>query len=153
MLVHTPLLIHYPPLVGAGKYTEGTEVVDIVPTIADALGVQVDPEWQGESLLPLTWGQNRGYPRMSFNTMYEDQEAGRIGPWKVRVSGSTTKVFDFATDPDEKTDLAREPKAAIGARMVLDAVWLLRQWNPEWKKSQWGNAANVSARFASDMGE
>src|SRR6185369_276526 len=56
MLVHVPLLIHYPALVGKGKYTEGAESVDIVPTIADALGVPMDPEWQGESLLPLTEG-------------------------------------------------------------------------------------------------
>jgi hypothetical protein len=63
------------------------------------------------------------------------------------------RVFDLASDPDEKTDLAGQPKAAIGARLVLDPLWLLRQWNLEWKKAQWGNAANVSARFAADMGE
>jgi len=154
MLIHTPLLVHYPPLVAPGAYSEGTEVVDIVPTIADALGVQVDPEWQGESLIPLTQGVNRGYARLSFNSMYEDQHAGRIGPWKVRVSGGgNLRVFDLGTDPKEMKDLAGQPSAAIGSRMVLDAVWLMRQWNPEWKKAQWGNAANVSARFAADMGE
>ena len=38
-LLHVPLLIHYPPMFPAGKVTEGTEGIDIVPTIADALGV------------------------------------------------------------------------------------------------------------------
>jgi arylsulfatase A-like enzyme len=155
MLIHVPLLVHYPPLVGAGKFTEGTEVVDIVPTVADALGVQVDPEWQGESLIPLTHGVNRGYGRLSFNSMYEDQHAGRLGQWKVRVSGggANVKVFDLAKDPDEKTDISGQAQSAIGARMVLDAIWLIRQYNTEWKKSQWGNPANVSGRFAADMGE
>jgi hypothetical protein len=32
-------------------------------------------------------------------------------------------------------------------------MWLLRNWNVEWKKSQWGNAAAVTNRFAADMGE
>jgi len=36
---------------------------------------------------------------------------------------------------------------------VLDPLWLLRSFNVEWKKSQWGNAANVTARFATDLGE
>jgi arylsulfatase A-like enzyme len=154
MLIHVPLLVHYPPLVGAGKFTEGTEVVDIVPTVADALGVAVDPEWQGESLIPLTHGVNRGYARMSFNSMYEDQHAGRIGPWKARVSGGAKlRVFDLAADPDEKTDLAGKPQAAVGTRLVVDPLWLMREFNLEWKKSQWGNAANVSARFAAELGE
>ncbi len=42
---------------------------------------------------------------------------------------------------------------AIAARLLLDPMWIMRQWNTEWKKSQWGNAADVSSRFASDLGE
>jgi arylsulfatase A-like enzyme len=154
MLIHVPLFIHYPPLIGAGKFTEGTELVDVVPTVADALGLALDPEWQGASLVPLSQGVGRGYPRMSFNSMYENQHAGRIGAWKVRVSGAgQSRVFHFASDPEERTDLSGKPEAAIGARLVLDPLWMMRQWNREWKKSQWGNAANVSARFAADLGE
>jgi arylsulfatase A-like enzyme len=154
MLIHVPLLVHYPPMVPAGKFTEGTEVVDVVPTIADALGVAVDPEWQGESLIPLTNGIGRGYARLSFNSMYEDQHAGRIGQWKVRVSGGPSyRAYNLASDPDEMKDLAGKPEGSIGARLVLDALWLMRQFNADWKKSQWGNAANVSARFAADLGE
>ena len=54
-----PLLIHYPPLFPAGKVTEGTEAIDIVPTLADALGVATDPEWQGMSLIPVANGARR----------------------------------------------------------------------------------------------
>ena len=42
-LLHVPLLIHYPPMFPATKVTEGTEGIDIVPTLADALGVATDP--------------------------------------------------------------------------------------------------------------
>jgi arylsulfatase A-like enzyme len=154
MLIHVPLLVHYPPLVGTAAVTEAAESVDIVPTIADALGAPVDPEWQGQSLIPLSHGVGAGYPGMSFNSMYEDQAAGRIGHWKVRAAGAGTyKVFDLATDPTEMKDIAGQPQSAIGGRMVLDALWLMRSLNPDWKKAQWGNAANVSARFAADLGE
>lgn len=154
MLVHVPLLIHYPPLFKAGKYTEGTELVDVVPSLADALGVQMDAEWQGQSLIPLTQGVGGGYPRLSFTSMYEDAHGARLGHWKVRVSGgSNLRVYDLKADPDEMKDLAGEPTAEIGGRAVLDPLWLLRTFNLEWKKSQWGNAANVTARLAQDLGE
>lgn len=154
MLVHVPLLVRYPPMVGAGKFTEGTELIDVVPTIADALGVQMDAEWQGQSVLPLSWGVGGGYPRMSMSSMYEDSHGARIGHWKVRINGgSALKVFDLAHDADEMKNLAGEGSAQIGARLVLDPLWLLRTYNLEWKKSQWGNAANVTARFAQDLGE
>ncbi|MCB9563045.1 MAG: sulfatase-like hydrolase/transferase [Kofleriaceae bacterium] len=154
MLVHVPLLIHYPPMVPAGKFTEGTEIIDVVPTIADALGVPTDPEWQGQSLIPLAEGVDGGYPRLSFNSMYETSHGGRIENWKVRIKGgASTAAYDLDADPDEMKDIWGTDDAAIGARAVLDPLWLLRAFNMEWKKAVWGNAANVTERFAADLGE
>ncbi|HTJ42696.1 MAG TPA: sulfatase [Kofleriaceae bacterium] len=154
MLVHVPLLIHYPPMFPAGKIAEGTEGIDIVPTIADALGVAMDPEWQGVSLIPLANGIGRGYPLMSVSSMYEDAHGPRISHWKMKIAGGNTpRLYDLSHDPDEMKDLWGQASAEIGARAVLDPVWMLRAFNLDWKKSQWGNEANVSSRFASDLGE
>jgi len=136
-----------------GKVTEGVEAIDIVPTIADALGVATDPEWQGITLIPVANGVG-GYPAMSFSSQYENAHAGRIGHWKVKLMGTgQPHVFNLAKDPDEKADLYGKPAAEIGTRLLLDPMWILRQSNVEWKKAQWGNAAAVSSRFASDFGE
>jgi len=152
-LLHVPLIIHYPPMFPAGKVTEGVEAIDILPTIADAMGVTHDPEWQGISLIPVANGQG-GYPWMSFSSQYENMHAGRIGHWKVKLMGTgQPHVYDLAKDSDEKTDVYGKASAEIGARTLLDPMWILRQWNVEWKKAQWGNAADVSSRFASDLGE
>jgi arylsulfatase A-like enzyme len=152
-LLHVPLLIHYPPMFPAGKVQEGVEAIDIVPTIADALGVATDPEWQGASLMPLANGLG-GYPLMSFSSQYENSHAGRIGHWKVKLMGTgQPHVWDLAKDPDERKDIYNERGAEIGTRLVLDPAWMLRTWNVEWKKAQWGNAADVSSRFATDLGE
>ena len=154
MLVHVPLLVRYPAMIKPGKYTEGTELIDVVPTMADALGVQMDAEWQGQSLLPLTWGVGAGYPRMSMTSMYEDSHGARIAHWKVRINGgSGLKVYDLRRDPAEMKNVAGDAASLIGGRTVLDPLWILRAYNKEWKKSQWGNAANVTARFAQDLGE
>jgi arylsulfatase A-like enzyme len=154
MLVHVPLLIHYPAMFPAGKIAEGSEGIDILPTMADALGAAMDPEWQGESLIPLAGGVGRGYPRLSLSSMYERAHGPRIAQWKMRINGgSAPRLYDLASDPDEMKDLWGRPEAEVGARAVLDPVWILRTWNKDWKKSQWGNAANVTARFAADLGE
>ncbi|HEX7704520.1 MAG TPA: sulfatase-like hydrolase/transferase [Kofleriaceae bacterium] len=152
-LLHVPLIIHYPPMFPATKVTEGVEAIDILPTIADAMGVTHDPEWQGISLIPVANGQG-GYPWMSFSSQYESSHAGRIGHWKVKLMGTgQPHVYDLSKDSDEKSDVYGKAAAEIGARSLLDPMWILRQWNVEWKKAQWGNAADVSSRFASDLGE
>jgi hypothetical protein len=93
-----------------------------------------------------------GYPLMSMSSSYENSHAGRIGHWKLQLKATgTPRLWNLAKDPGEKDDVYG--KAHIGARLLLDPMWLVRQWNVEWKKSQWGNAAAVSSRFASDLGE
>lgn len=153
-LLHVPLMIHYPPLFPAGRVDEGVETIDIVPTLADALGVAIDPEWQGISLLPVANGAAGGYPWMSFSSQYENAHAGRIGHWKLKLMGpNTPRLYDLAKDPGEHSDLWGQAKDEVGARLLLDPMWILRQFNVEWKKSQWGNADDVSSRFAADLGE
>ncbi|HTL36202.1 MAG TPA: sulfatase [Kofleriaceae bacterium] len=150
-VLHTPLMIHYPPMFPAGKITTGTEGVDILPTIADVLGVAMDPEWQGTSLLPLANGTAE-YQYISISSSYENSHAGRMGNWKLQLKGGgTPHLWNLAKDPGESSDLW--DKAPVPERMLLDAMWMFRQWNVEWKKSQWGNPAVVSSRFASDLGE
>jgi arylsulfatase A-like enzyme len=135
------------------RIAEGSEGIDIVPTVADALGVAADPEWQGMSLIGVASGRG-GYPLMSFVSQYENAHAGRIGHWKLKLVGTQApRLYDLARDPAERNDLWGKPAAEVGARLLLDPMWILRSWNVEWKKSQWGNAAAVTSRFAADLGE
>ncbi len=152
-LVHVPLLIHYPPMFPAAKIKSGTEGIDIVPTLAEALGQPADANWQGMSLVGLANGAIE-YPLMSTSSQYENYIAGRIRQWKGRLGGTgAPQIYNVVADPGEKKDLYGTASAAIATRVVLDPLWMLRQWNADWKKSQWGNAASVSSRFAADLGE
>lgn len=151
-LVHVPLIIHYPPLFPAGSIPEGTEVVDIVPTVADAFGLEWNDQWQGESLLPLANGVGAGYPRMSMASQFEHTHAGRIGRWKLVAKGSgAEQLFDLEADPLERDDV--RDRAGIEYRLVADPLWLLRAHNRGWTKRTWGNAANTRAGFPEAMGE
>ena len=151
-LLHVPLLIYYPALFPPNRIKEGTEVIDIVPTIADVLGVEQDPSWQGVSLLTLSNQIGTGYPKMSMASHMEAIHAARLGPWKLRVAGSQTpRLYNLDTDREEQRNVVQDhPKAR---QLLEDALWMLRAYNREWKKSRWGNPANVSKQFALDMGE
>jgi len=152
-VVHVPMLIHYPPMFPTGKFVSGTEGIDIVPTIADALGVAIDPEWQGASMMPVATGA-QPYPHLAVASQYENFHAGRLGNWKLKLAGTgAPALYHLSKDPGEKKDLWMTSGAAVGARLLLDPMWMLRQWNVEWKKSTWGNPAAVSSRFATDLGE
>ncbi|MCE9575532.1 MAG: sulfatase, partial [Deltaproteobacteria bacterium] len=152
-LIHVPLLVHYPALFPAGKIVGGSEGIDIVPTVAEALGVPADGEWQGMSLVAEANGGDV-YPTLATSSKYENGHAGRIGHWKIMLAGPTTpKLYDLAKDPGERSDRFGDAQAAIGARLLLDPMWTFRSWNVEWKKARWGAAGNVTAAFAEDMGE
>lgn len=145
-LSHVPLVIHYPPLFPAGLIRVGTDVVDILPTVAEVLGVQGDDQWQGQSLLPLANGVGRDYPRMSFASQYEEAHAARVGRWKYHYGRRGAELFDVVAEPDEKKEISSSHPIAF--QMMSDAFWIKRAWNSEWRKSQWGNALNVTGAFA-----
>jgi arylsulfatase A-like enzyme len=150
-LVHVPMFISYPPLFPPGKVVEeGVEVMDLLPTLADALGVKVPAEVQGESLIGLAQGQGAGYPRPAISSQYELAHTMRLGRWKLWVGGSgQMKLYDGQVDLKEEHDLiGHEP---LAQRFVSDALGLWMAYQDRWKKARWGVASNQRPEFAQDL--
>jgi arylsulfatase A-like enzyme len=150
-LVHVPLLIHYPPLFPPGKtVTEGVEIVDLLPTIAEAVGAKVPAEAQGESLIALAQGVGQGYPRPAIGSQYELAHTMRLGRWKLWVGGSgEVRLFDAVADPGEARELSVE--RPLERRFVTDALGLWMAYQGQWKKSRWGVASNHKPELAADL--
>jgi arylsulfatase A-like enzyme len=146
-LIHVPLLVVYPPLVPGGVVDGGTDTIDIVPTIVDALGLALPDTAMGESLIPLAQGVGRGYPRCSIGSMYENAWAIRIGDWKARVPGSGIPlVFDIGSDYMEQKDLATT--RPLERRLLTDALSTFLAYQKQWKKAELGSANNMKAKAA-----
>lgn len=147
-LVHVPMWVYYPPLFPAGKVVEeGTELVDLLPTLADALGKEVPKDVQGESLIPLAQGAGAAYPRPAIASQFELAHTMRLGNYKLWVGGvGDAKLFHAKTDPKETDDLAQKNPVAL--RFVSDALalWLAHQHN--WHKARFGVANNHMPEFA-----
>ncbi len=149
-LVHVPMLIHYPPLFPAQRVTEGVELIDLLPTMAEAVGAKMPPDAQGESLIALSEGRGRGYPRPAIASQYELAHSMRLSRWKLWVGGSgDTRLFDAVTDAAEAKELtASHP---YERRFVEDALGLWMAYQGRWKKTRWGVASNHLPALADDL--
>ena len=150
-LVAVPLVIHYPPLFGAGvKVTEGVDVGSIFPTIMDALAAKIPEKVQMESLLPLAQGLGRGYPRPSLATQLEFAHTIRLEEWKLRVGGKgTPRLFDLTSKERERGNLSA--KYPVVARWLTDALSTFLIYQTRWRDGRWGVASNHKAALPEDL--
>ncbi len=149
-LVHVPLLVRYPPLIPPGTIVEeGVDALDILPTLADALGEPPLARAQGDSLVSLAQGLGRGYPRPSYASQYEYAHAMRVGGWKIWLArDGSTKLYDLATDPGEKEAVAGRP---IERRFMSDLLHMFLANRLRWNKRRWGVVSNMSQLAADEL--
>jgi arylsulfatase A-like enzyme len=143
-LVHVPLFVRYPPLIPPGTVVEeGVDALDVLPTLADALGLEPPTPSQGHSLVPLTQGVGRGYPRPAYASQYEYAHTMRVGSWKIwltRLGG--LKLYDLSADPGEHKSVAGR---SIEARYMIDLLYLFLANRDVWNKREWGEVNNMTA--------
>jgi choline-sulfatase len=112
-LIRSPLLMRHPPLFPAGPVEEVVEMVDLTPTIVEALGLPAQPDLDGVSLLPTLGGRPPGIPSYALSEFLDDQRALMVGRWKLLAGvAGWRKLFDLQVDPEEKADLASQAPIA-----------------------------------------
>jgi arylsulfatase A-like enzyme len=133
--MRTPLIIRLPGQKG-GRIERGlVSLVDVVPTLLDAFGLDIPANIQGRSLYPaLATGASCGADAVF------GEHSARIEPSKVGVAGRMIRtvthkycmystgeeeMYDLAADGNETTNLAALPAHAAG-KAVLESR--LREW-------------------------
>lgn len=126
--LHVPLIVRVPGLAGGRRVAGRVRLVDLAPTVLDALDVPVPAEMQGRSLEPMLRGDSGARaerthyaetlsPRLSQN--WGELRALYEGPWKY-VHGPKPELFDLAADPKELRNLfAARPDQAAAMREAL----------------------------------
>jgi choline-sulfatase len=128
--VRTPLLVSHVPRFGRGRSTQAlVELVDLAPTILDALDVAPLPASHGRSLLPLLDGRTDRHRDEVFSVYYPDNKAMiRTAEWKYIFSsgkrdlwsyetgfgppGRHERLYNMIEDPREFRDLSGRPEHA-----------------------------------------
>jgi arylsulfatase A-like enzyme len=135
--IRVPFFMRWPGTIPAGSsVTAPVSHFDIFATAAAAAGQKApaDRIIDGVNLLPFIKGEAPGRPHDVLFWRTDTYLTVRAGDWKLQVSEQPKKdwLFNLATDPTEKTNLAaKEPErvAALKAQLL--------EWNKAQRKPLW----------------
>ena len=131
--IRVPLIVRWPGVARAGTICrEPVSSIDLLPTIADAVGVAVERSWRvdGISLLPLLRGKPTlerealfwHYPHYHHST---PASAVRSGPWKLIhfYEDGRDELYNLADDLSERHNLAGQEPERVAALRKLLQLW------------------------------
>ena len=124
-LLHVPLLFLGEGLTPARVATP-VSLIDVLPTVAEAVGAPIPPGAEGTSLWPLLRGDPGPLPDRALwaeSTLYGPPLAAIVRwPYKLVIGGTAPLLFDLEKDPAERRDLAAaEPERAAALEAELRA--------------------------------
>jgi arylsulfatase A-like enzyme len=125
--IRVPFFVRWPDQIAPGqRLTMPTEHIDVLPTLAAAAGARLPEERKidGINLLPFMTGKVARPASRALFWRSGSYEAVRDGDWKLQVSQNPPRIwlFDLATDPTERTNLAgRMPEEIARLRGELAA--------------------------------
>jgi choline-sulfatase len=141
--VRVPLILRWPERLPSGeRRSHVVDLLDVAATMIDAMEGPALPHGHGRSLVPVLTGKSTPWTDEVFCEHCTDvvpawtggrasqQRMIRSGSWKLIYShGDAPQLFDLASDPEERNDLASDPRhAAVLERLnarVLDG------WDPD----------------------
>ncbi len=149
---HIPLIIYYPPLIPAGTVVEaGVDLMDVYPTIIEALGKARPDDLQGKSLVPLIHKVHADYPEPAVATQYLLHYGMQMQQWKLYLRRGEYQIYDRANDHSEQNDVSQAHPLA--SRWLLDAMGWTRGYRGVWDKEAFGPATNLTPDFLTKLSE
>lgn len=126
--VHVPLVIRFPKgTVAGGRRVAGlASLLDVAPTVADALGIAPPPSFRGRSLLPAAAGAAAAAREpVLCRTVGTLARYAWVGPrykYQYDTRDGEDEMHDLQRDPQEREDLVgRDPARAAYLRQQLFA--------------------------------
>jgi arylsulfatase A-like enzyme len=139
-LLHVPLLLRFPGSANAGtRVATPVQLIDLVPTVLDAVGLEPHPDLPGRSLLPLLDGESEPVDLFFSNSNHDTGRrtleisilsGGRklILPLSDFCGGELVhpqpEIYDIGADFDERNDLIGE----VDRQTVDSLLGSLRAW-------------------------
>lgn len=138
-LTRCPMVLRFPPVfLAGGRSLERVELVDLVPTILETLGLPPIPGTHGRSLVPdpervesgamayaISVGRNARPRGPGSDNPLPQTRAVWFGPYKLIVHHrQETELYDLSRDPGERHNLAATHPVAVraGEILLLEAI-------------------------------
>jgi arylsulfatase A-like enzyme len=129
--ISTPLIVHWPKGFAARNELRHTpsHLIDIVPTVLEAVGIQKPTTWNGEPIPPApgkslvpAFAKDQRISRDPLWWLHEGNRALRAGDWKIVADKNKPwELYDLSTDRAEQHNLA--PSMPDRVRR-LERIWL-----------------------------
>jgi arylsulfatase A-like enzyme/Flp pilus assembly protein TadD len=135
--LHVPVIVHLPGTDAPKTLPELVSLTDLMPTVLRALNVDIPPQVQGQSLLPIMTQKKDDNSR----SLYAETFLPRIHfNWSELRSVETAKyqfieapkpeLYDLSTDPGETHNLYPEKKA-VGEELHARLTVLIHQYSAD----------------------
>lgn len=123
--LHVPLMIRYPGAVPAGRRVAGyNQHKDLLPTLLELAGLEVEDAFEGRSLLPMVSGEVASLEPEFYITecTWMRKHGWRTPEWKLIRAlepdfhfKPPVELYNLVTDPRENHDLAGERPDVVDA--------------------------------------
>ena len=159
--LHVPLIIRYPGKVPAGRRVAGYgQEYDLVPTLLELAGLEVDIEFDGKSLIPMMTGEEVTHRSEFYITecTWMRKHGWRTPEWKLIVAlepdfhfKPPVELYNLVQDPDENVNLAESEAGVVDLLRGRMERWIARREeetglpNPIYHQGDWHGHEGIGA--------
>lgn len=141
-VLRVPLIIKYPGSKAPGKRIKTqVQLIDLMPTILEAVHIPINKEAQGKSLLPLL---KKGKDITGFNDCvfsgWGRVLIARSREWKLIYSRGAYELYNLREDPHELRNLA-----GMRPAVLVELIRKLFPWATETKMGDFDNTIELSS--------
>ncbi|HJT75920.1 MAG TPA: sulfatase [Gemmataceae bacterium] len=120
---HVPLVFAGPGVTKGARCVRPAELLDLYPTLAELCGLPAKGGLEGHSLVPQLRDAAAPRPWPAVTTHNRNNHAVRSERWRyIRYADGSEELYDHKADPNEWTNLAKDPRFADVIRQ--HARWL-----------------------------
>ncbi len=108
-----PLIFAGPGIASGGRCTKPAELLDMYPTLLELCGLPENKKLEGHSLVPQLKDANAEREWPAITTHNKGNHGIRSEDWRyITYADGTEELYDMRKDPNEWTNLAKNPKYA-----------------------------------------
>jgi arylsulfatase A-like enzyme len=112
-----PLIFAGPGVAKGAKCTRPAELLDMYPTLIELCGLPARDELEGHSLMPQLKDAKAPRRWPAITTHNHDNHGVRSENWRyIRYADGSEELYDMRRDPNEWTNLAKDPNLATMIR-------------------------------------
>jgi arylsulfatase A-like enzyme len=146
-LLRPPFFLRFPGKAPSGRRVSNVvQMVDVVPTVYDLLGVPHNEGVEGVSLVSTFDGAGEPRPYMAASEFLSGYRSFRVGRYKWITDGKGGKMYDVVGDRHETKELLKKRPVAMAFVRGMAGLFLGAEDKTAWWSSEGGAAPTVGGQ-------